>query len=75
MMGPRRDAQASLFYEFSIEDHVPIDHLLRKIDRHLELSEIRGFLAPYYSQEGASFDRARTYDPDALARLCDGYSI
>ena len=31
MMGPRQVSQGSLFYEFSIEDHVPSDHLLRKI--------------------------------------------
>ena len=41
MMGPKQVAQGSLFYEFSIEDHVPSDHLLRKIDRYLNLSEIR----------------------------------
>ncbi len=29
MMGPRQVAQGALFYEFSIEDHVPTDHLLR----------------------------------------------
>ena len=52
MMGPRQVAQGSLFYEFSIEDHVPADHLLRKIDRHLDLSEIRVFMAPYYSHQG-----------------------
>ncbi len=23
MMGPRQEAQAALFYEFSLEDHVP----------------------------------------------------
>ena len=31
MMGPRQKAQAALFYEFSIEDHVPADHLLRSV--------------------------------------------
>ncbi|MDO6732997.1 hypothetical protein Q4577_23620, partial [Marinovum sp. 2_MG-2023] len=35
MMGPRQAAQPSLFYEFSLEDHVPQDHLLRSIDRDL----------------------------------------
>jgi hypothetical protein len=29
MMGPRQVAQGALFYEFSIEDHVPLDHPLR----------------------------------------------
>jgi hypothetical protein len=27
MMGPRQVAQGALFYEFSIEDHVPRDHI------------------------------------------------
>ena len=28
MMGPRQMAQGALLCEFSIEDHVPADHLL-----------------------------------------------
>ena len=31
MMGERRVAQEALFYEFSLERHVPADHLLRAI--------------------------------------------
>ena len=38
MMGPRQVAQGALFYEFSLEDHVPADHLLRSIDRFVDLS-------------------------------------
>ena len=52
MLGPRQVAQGSFFYAFSIEDHVPKDHLLRKIDHFLDLSEIRTFLAPFYSHRG-----------------------
>lgn len=52
MLGPRREAQSALFYEFSIEDHVPGDHILRRIDRFVDLSDIRGFLAPFYSSTG-----------------------
>jgi hypothetical protein len=33
MMGDRTVAQEALFYEFSLERHVPADHLLRSIDR------------------------------------------
>jgi hypothetical protein len=33
MMGPRQVDQAALFYEFSLERHVPATHLLRSIDR------------------------------------------
>ena len=33
MMGPRQVAQGGLFYEFSIEVHFPLDHILRGIER------------------------------------------
>ena len=36
MLGPKQEAQGALFYEFSIEDHVPQDHLLRSIDRFVD---------------------------------------
>ena len=38
MMGERRVMQEALFYGFSLERHVPEDHLLRKIDRFVDLS-------------------------------------
>ena len=41
MMGPRQVDQAPLFYEFSLERHVPVAHLLRAIDRFVDLSEVR----------------------------------
>jgi hypothetical protein len=41
MMGHRQVEQAALFYEFSLEKHVPPDHLLRSIDRFVELDEVR----------------------------------
>ena len=40
MMGERRVMQEALFYGFSLERHVPDDHLLRKIDRFVDL--VRG---------------------------------
>ena len=51
-MGPRQEAQPALFYEFSLEDHVPQDHLLRSIDRFVDLSSIRVHLADFYSHTG-----------------------
>lgn len=33
MMWHRQVEQAALFYEFSLERHIPADHLLRSIDR------------------------------------------
>src|SRR4029453_8797267 len=41
MMGERRSGQEALFYEFSLERHVPAEHLLRSIDRFVELDGIR----------------------------------
>ncbi|SPJ24344.1 hypothetical protein PAA8504_02172 [Palleronia abyssalis] len=52
MMGPRQEAQPALFHEFSLEDHVPQDHLLRSIDRFVDLSSIRGHLADFYRHTG-----------------------
>jgi len=41
MMGERRIRQEALFYEFSLERHVPEKHLLRLIDRFVELDGLR----------------------------------
>ena len=38
MMGSQDDRQDRLFYNFRLEDHVPEDHLLRRIDAVLDLS-------------------------------------
>lgn len=64
MMGPRQVAQGALFYDFSIEQHVPADHLLRRIDRFVDLSEIRRFLAPFYSATGRP-----SVDPELMIRM------
>lgn len=47
MMGDRRVDQAALFYEFSLERHVPPDHMLRAIDRFVDLEGVRAHLAPW----------------------------
>src|SRR5271168_3354736 len=52
MMGSRQVEQGALFYNFSLDAHVPADHLLRSIDRFVELSELRRELAPFYSSLG-----------------------
>lgn len=51
-MGERRSGQDALFYEFSLERYMPSDHLLCKIDRFVELDDIRSHLKPYYSDKG-----------------------
>jgi transposase len=64
MLGPKQEAQAALFYEFSLEDHVPQDHLLRSIDRFVDLSTIRAHLAGFYSHTGRP-----SIDPELLIRM------
>ena len=44
--------QEALFCGFSLKRHVPDNHLLRKIDRFVDLSEVRAHLEPYYSETG-----------------------
>jgi len=64
MMGPRQVDQAALFYEFSLERHVPATHLLRSIDRFVDLSDVRSHLAPFYSSTGRP-----SIDPELLVRM------
>jgi transposase len=64
MMGPRQVAQAALFYAFSLEGHVPADHLLRSIDRFVELGELRRELAAFYSAIGRP-----SVDPELMIRM------
>src|ERR1700677_4322953 len=64
MMGHRQVEQASLFYEFSLERHVPADHQLRSIDRFVELGELRRELAAFYSTIGRP-----SIDPELMIRM------
>jgi len=49
MMGRNDKPQKPLFYAFNLDELVPQDHLLRKIDTFLDLSDLHEHLAPYYS--------------------------
>jgi len=64
MMGLRQEAQGTLLYEFSLKDHVPQDHLLRSIDRFVDLGGIRAHLADFYSHTGGL-----SIDPELLIRM------
>lgn len=64
MMGERTVAQEALFYSFNVERHVPTDHLLRSIDRFVDLSGIREHLRPYYSKTGRP-----SIDPELMIRM------
>ena len=52
MMGEPVGRQDRLFYEFDLEDMVPADHLLRRIDAALDLSWLRGEMESHYSHLG-----------------------
>src|SRR6202790_3894378 len=64
MMGEGRGGQDARFYEFSLERHVPAEHLLRSIDRFVELDGVRCELAPYYSEVGRP-----SIDPELMIRM------
>ena len=52
MMGQLEGGSAKLFYEFSLEEMVPRNHVLRKIDRFLNFDDLRLHLKPFYSHTG-----------------------
>ena len=64
MMGSNDMPQDELFYAFNLSDVVPQDHLLRDIDRVLDLSGLREHLAPYYSHTGRP-----SIDPELMIRM------
>lgn len=41
MIGHRQVEQATSFYEFSLEKHIPAEHLLRSVDRFVDLQGFR----------------------------------
>ena len=66
MMGRRSGDQASLFYEFRLDDRVPKDQLLRRIDVFViaVLADIHEQLEPYYSEIGRP-----SIDPELMIRM------
>ena len=63
-MGERVGGQDRLFYEFCLDEVVPDDHLLRRIDSVLDLIWLRRELSPYYSHTGCP-----SVDPELLIRM------
>jgi transposase len=64
MMGEQRDNQQRLFYSFNLDETVPADHLLRGINQFLDLSDLRSYLAPFYSHTGRP-----SIDPELMIRM------
>ena len=70
MMGVQATS-ARLFYDFCLDDYVPSDHILRSIDRHLDLDDVRQALKPFYSSTGRP-----SIDPELMIRmLIAGYCM
>ena len=64
MMGQQTGGEAQLFYAFNLDEYVPEHHLLRRIDRFLDLSKLRSHLADYYSHTGRP-----SVDPELMIRM------
>jgi len=64
MMGRLEESGAKLFYEFSLEEMVPGDHMLRKIDCFLDFDDLRAHLKPFYSHTGRP-----SVDPELMCRM------
>lgn len=64
MMGHWQVEHAALFYEFSLQRHMAADHLLRSIDRFVDVEQVRQDLAPFYSSIGRP-----SIDPELTIRM------
>jgi len=63
MMG-QHDRSEALFYYFRLEDHIPENHLLRLIDKHISFEFVRRQLKDSYSETGRP-----SIDPELLLRI------
>src|SRR5215211_441325 len=66
MMGRQIGDQASLFYQFRLDDRVPKSHLLRRINVFVTavLADMHEQLQPYYSEIGRP-----SVDPELMIRM------
>jgi transposase len=64
MMGRQNNDQGPLFYEFCLDEAVPDDHLVRKIDAVLDLSWAYAELAAHYPRLGRP-----SIDPVLMIRM------
>ena len=60
----RQATKPELFVSISLDEYVPEDHLLRAVDRYLDLREFRGNLAVSYSHTGRP-----SIDSELIARM------
>ena len=66
MMGRQRRDQRRLFYEFRLDDRIPKNHLLRRIDVIVvpALADLHKELEPHYSDIGRP-----SIDPELMLRM------
>src|ERR1035437_9757598 len=64
MMALQNNDQGPLFYEFCLDEAVPDNHLVRKIDAVLDLSWVHAELAPHYPTLGRP-----SIDPVLMIRM------
>ncbi len=64
MMGRLQRDQGQFFYSFCLDAVVPPGHLVRRLDRVLDLSWLHSMLAPYYSHTGRP-----SIDPELMLRM------
>src|SRR5215470_16037837 len=66
MMGRQAGDQRQLFYLFNLEDRIPSDHLLRRINPIMTgvLADLREKLASFYSDIGRP-----SIDPELMIRM------
>ncbi len=66
MMGRQRRDQGRLFYEFQLEDRIPANHLLRRMNVFVTvaLSDLHKELEPHYSEIGRP-----SIDPELMMRM------
>src|SRR5215216_5646817 len=64
MMGRLTAGQGQFFYAFHLDEVVPVDHVVRRIDAVLDLGWIHKELAPFYSNTGRP-----SIDPELMMRM------
>jgi transposase len=66
MMGRQTGDQCQLFYLFNLEERIPANHLLRRINPIVTrvLADLREKLAPFYSDIGRP-----SIDPELMIRM------
>ena len=64
MMGRLEPGLERLFYNFRLEDQIPANHLVRKLDALLDFEPIRQELGSFYSETGRP-----SVDPELMIRM------